>query len=278
MTPTLLLKRTAVALAALLWPIVAAYGRDEIRSLQLPAFKVGPPIRFSYQMSYWNEPSGPHAAMSETFDIQVLDTGADGARIVWTLRSSAQSPGDSLYDAIRDIPIELDVDPAGKVLDVANFDGVKNQLLGSRYGSRLSPAFSRDDTESEKGRIEGLMSEILLEMSVMQPHDTVPFGHNILSPIVKNYGMPGLQYTIARTMDLRDVDNNYCRAKFLRHTIQTCRDNGAPCETPEDAVTSATVSTADGWIIESHRLMQFAHFKQTTDIHRLTPAVCQSPI
>jgi hypothetical protein len=244
-------------------------GGQTAQPLRLPPFKAGETITFSFKSKYWNEPVSlvDQGGSSVIFDIKVLEVNARGARIVWTTWGEAGS-GDELFN----IPFEVDVDPTGAVRDVVNVDAVREKIF------RRHPEFGPpDDSATLKHRIENQISDVLKRMSVLQSRDPIAFGHNDLGTAVYNESnIPGLQYFVARNMDLRRVDQGKCLAYFVRHTVQVCKYKGAPCETPTYTETSATVSTDDGWIVELHTFLKFAPgFRQTFDIHRLTPVTCR---
>jgi hypothetical protein len=243
-------------------------GGQTAQPLRLPPFRAGDQMTFMYASNSWNKPPSPtDGAAFDTFDIRVLDVSASGVRIEWTLRSEAGS-GDDLLD----IPVEVDVDPSGVLRSVLNADAIREEIF-RRYPEFGPP----DDSATLKRQIESRISDLLKRMSVFQTRAPIAPGHALWTDVYDE-SVPGLQHTVARKMDLVGVNPEACLAHFLRHSVQTCRYKGAPCESPIDTTTSATVSTEDGWIVELHTFLKFEPgFRQTIDIRRLTPVTCRNP-
>jgi hypothetical protein len=226
--------------------------------LALPAFISGEEISFSSKTTTHNETPGQtlEVETSKIFDVEVLQITSTGALVRWTLRSGAtenERGGDKAWMAsFTDVAIDLRTDPSSMPREVANWAAIRNMvwaaLTAGRSGSPLTTTLEQERMAMAIFMRQGPTAD-LVTMAAMQGHDPV-----------------------TRTAELKDA--GHCQARIGRSTTQTVGFGGHQHRSQIfDA--SATVSTADRWIVGLHQTRAAPpYFRETTDITRVSPPPC----
>jgi hypothetical protein len=254
---------------------------SSVKPLELPLFKTGETVSFTYETKVHNatDPTQPlDSSLTETFEIKILNVTRDDANIYWTLRSAdgtgAFDRANAFYAALKDVPVNVIVDPSGEPEDIANWDGVKDHFYAGAVDDNARKQIRQLDAEQQRSWGSILFSQILVTMAAMQGRDSIAFGHTVLDSPVENDPAPAPQISVSRSIDFLGSDPAQCTAKIARTTTQTVQLNGKT-EPPRTLETIADVSTSDGWIVDLHEThIGDPNFSETTDIRRNEPNPC----
>ena len=182
--------------------------------------------------------------------------------------------GKGFYAALKDIPVEVIVDPSGIPKEIANWDRVKDHFYAAAVDDNARKQIQRLNAEQQMSWASILFSQILTTMAAMQGRGPITVGHTMLDSPVENDPPPAPQISVSRSIDYLEGNPAQCTAKVARTTTQTVQINGKT-EPPETLETVADVSTSDGWIVDLHETRPGdPNFSESTDIHRTTPNPC----
>lgn len=260
---------------------VTAAEPNAIKPLELPLFKTGETLSFTYETKVHNATATSEpvdSSLTETFEIKILRVTRDDANIYWTLRSASGTGvydrANAFYAALKDVPVEVIVDPSGEPEDIANWDGVKDHFYAGAMDDAARKQILQLNVEQQRNWGMVLFSQILTTMAAMQGHDPIAFGHTALDSPVENDPPPAPQISASRSIDFLGSDPARCTAKIARTTTQTIQVDGKT-EPPGTLQTVADVSTDDGWIVDLHETRTGdPNFSETTNIRRNEPPTC----
>jgi hypothetical protein len=283
--PTLLVSVLALLVAG---PFQATAQPTPARALVFPPFRPGETISFSSRTTRHNETPGQPVDIETTkiFDVQVLQVTAAGALVRWTLRSWTETDNQPSLEKLRmatfkGVPIDLRLDPSGQPVEVVNWAVTRKRMMAAVPGGK---DWSVEGMTPEHDRMAmfvimtGLTGD-LVTMAAVQGHDPILPGRTNLQGV--DLPPPSVEpppadvhLHVTRTVELQGVDAPHCSAQIKLSSIQTL-NIGAHAASPQLLDTSASVSTADRWVVSLHDTLSVQpRFLRTTDITRLSPAPC----
>jgi hypothetical protein len=259
----------------------AAADSNPVKPLELPLFKSGESVSFTYETKIHSATGSGQpldSSLTETFEIKVLNATRDDANIYWTLRSATGTGvfdrANAFYAALKDVPVEVIVDPSGEPEDIANWDRVKDHFYAGAVDDNARKQIQQLNVEQQRNWGMVLFSQILTTMAATQGRDPVAFGHTVLDSPMENDPPPAPQVSASRSIDYLGSDPAKCTARIARMTTRTVQVDGRT-EPPETLETTADVSTGDGWIVDLHETRTGGpNFSETTDIRRNEPNSC----
>lgn len=260
----------AGAFAAL--AVVSGSWAQSGQPLLLP-IKVTHAMTFVHTLAIHNgtHPDAQDSSLSETFDITVLRVLPQGSQIAFTLRSysGAGDYGSSvaLVEAMMNVPVEIELNRDGLPIRLLNWDQIAGRI------DALIPAAQKGQYSSDdrQALVMTLMMEDLVILAAMQPRAPLAAGRTALPP--SNVGHDGFSMGAVQTIDLLGVDPSRCEANLRRETVTT---SGYETKRSQDLVTTAAVSTNDGWVLNLHEALTTTNFSRTTDIRRINPPPCEA--